>query len=48
VPLNSVKAAPALCIFAIKSSSDLKDLLPVAKDHLLTLTYRYVLIVSEK
>jgi hypothetical protein len=48
VPLNSVKVTPALWIFARKSSNELKDLLPDAKDHLLKITYRYVLIVSEK
>ena len=37
-PLKSVKAAPRLCKFEMKSSSDPKVLLPVAKGGLLPAT----------
>jgi hypothetical protein len=45
-PLKSVKAAPHLCKFEMKSSSDLKDLLPVANDDLLPITILLSLSVS--
>jgi len=50
-PPKSVKAAPPLCKFEMKSSYDSKVLFPVPKAGLLSvkiLSYRYPLIVSEK